>query len=94
MGTLLGHASEVYRKIILAQLNFHRKGAKSAEGSGSSLAVKRNGKRKGPAVKSDQVELKAVLLSFPLSQRKAQKNQPLRSLRLCGEPDFERGPWS
>jgi len=47
IGTLSGHASEVYRKIILAQLNFHRKGAKSAEGSGSSLAVKRNGKRKG-----------------------------------------------
>ena len=47
IGTLLGHAPEVYRKIILAQLNFYRKGAKSAEGSSSSPAVKRNGKRKG-----------------------------------------------
>jgi hypothetical protein len=65
-------------------LNLHRKGAKSAERSGFSLAGWRNGKGRGSAAKSDQVDVKAVPFSFPISQRKAEKNQPLRSLRLCG----------
>ena len=65
-------------KSFLLELNSHRKGAKSAEGSGFSLAATRNGKRKGPVVNSDQVDLSAVPFSFPLSQRKAEKNQPLR----------------
>jgi hypothetical protein len=55
-------------------LNFHRKGAESAEGSGFSLAVEKNGKRKSPATKSDQVDLKAMPFSSPFSQRKAEKN--------------------
>jgi hypothetical protein len=38
---------------FLAKLDFHRRGAKSAEKSGFSLAVEGNGKRKGPAAKSD-----------------------------------------
>jgi hypothetical protein len=37
----------------LSKLDFHRKGAKNAEKSGFSLAVEGNGKRKGPAAKSD-----------------------------------------
>jgi hypothetical protein len=32
---------------FLSKSNFHRKGAKSAKGSGFSLAVEKNGKRKG-----------------------------------------------
>jgi hypothetical protein len=38
-----------------------------------------NGKRKGPVARSDQVDLETMPFSFPLSQRKAEKNQPLRS---------------
>lgn len=51
---------------VLLKLISHRKGAKSAERLGFSLAVARNGKRKGPAARSDQVDLKAVAFSFPL----------------------------
>jgi len=42
---------------FLPKLNFHRKGAKSAKGAGFSLAAERDGKRKGPPEKSDQVDL-------------------------------------
>jgi hypothetical protein len=77
---------------FLSKLNFHRKGAKSAERSGFSLAGERNGKRKGPAAKRDEVDLMAVPFSFPLSQRKAEKNQALRPLRLCGGFD-SRNTW-
>jgi len=34
----------------LSKLDFHRRGAKGAEKSGFSLAVKRNGKRKGAEI--------------------------------------------
>jgi hypothetical protein len=59
-----------------------------------SLAVERNGKRKGTAARINQVDLQAVSFSFSLSRRKAEKSQPPRPSRLCGEPNFERGPWS
>jgi len=63
---------------FLSESNFHRKGAKSAKEFNLSLAVKYNGKRKDVAVKSDQIDLSSVPFSFPLSQRKAERNQPLR----------------
>ena len=44
-------------KLILPELNIHRKGTKNAEESGFSLAAKRKGKRKGPGTKSDQADL-------------------------------------
>jgi len=59
-----------------------------------SLAVERNGKRKDLAIRINPIDPKAAPFSFSLSGRKAEKSQPLRPLRLCGEPNFERGPWS
>jgi hypothetical protein len=48
----------------LSELYTHCKGAKSAKASGVSLAVERNGKRKGSAARNDQADLKAYLLAF------------------------------
>jgi len=53
------------------KFNFHRKGAKTAEGSSFSLAVALDGKRKCLAAKANQVDLKAEPSSFPLRERKA-----------------------
>jgi hypothetical protein len=56
---------------FLFKSNFHRKGTTEPL---FSLAVPLNGKRKGSAVRNDQVDLKAVSFSFPLRERKAKKN--------------------
>jgi hypothetical protein len=63
---------------ILAQLSFHRKGAKSAEGLDFSLAVERNGTGKGAESRKES----AFAFSLPAG----------RQVRLRGEAGFEGSP--
>jgi hypothetical protein len=73
--------------MFLVRLDSHRKGAKGAEDTGFPLAVVKAATGKGLKAKGNQVNLKTMLFSFPLSRRKAEESSPLRSSRLCGEPD-------
>ena len=73
---------------FLSKLDSHRKDAEVAEEQSFPLPLRgRQGKRACDS--RNRVYPKIESLCFPASYRKAQKNHPLRSLRLCGERGFE-----
>ena len=67
---------------ILAQLSFHRKGAKSAKGLGFSLAVERNGTGKGAESRKESA------FAFSLPAGPGPDRGRGKQVRLRGEADF------